>query len=163
MGSSLGRELDLCGQAPLGRWGGCSPRRKARRDAQGTSICTNHLAADRVRWQFHRNPSLLKYQLPAVTCSSALIPRYPCPQVLRDIVHQIQSPSLPPMADPCSERIETDCRRSLPPWVRVNGVDPHPHLPPSQCDGCTPSQQVTIISPTGLSSSASSNLGLFPH
>lgn len=141
---------------------GCSTRRRVRRDAQGTSICTNYLAADRVRWQFHRNPSLLKYQLAAVTCSRALIPRYSCPQVLRDTGHQIQSPALPPMADPCSERIETDCGRALPTWVRVNGVDSHPDLPSSQCDGCTPSQQVSIIS-TGLPSSASSNLGLFPH
>lgn len=85
MGSSLGGELELCGQALLGIGEGCSPRR----DAQGISICTNHLAADRVKWQFHKNPSLLKYQLPPVTCSGALIPRHLCPQVLRDTDHQI--------------------------------------------------------------------------
>lgn len=104
-----------------------------------------------------------KHQPPAVPCSGPLLPRYPYTQVFRDKVPQIQihRAQLSAMADACLER-SWDRGRSLPPWVRVGRAGPHPDLLSSRCDGYTLAPRVTTVPLTGLSSSASSSLGLLP-
>lgn len=135
MGSSLGWEVKSLQPNPLGKSRDCSLQRRGSRSAQRTSFGLDHMAAARVRWQFHRNCPTTQELDPSchlLRSSDSQVPMSSGPQRYRS--PDTQSPALPAMTYPCSRGVGTvgdPCLHGSEwagqaPTFRVDGYTPAP-------------------------------------